>query len=882
MAYYVQLPNQNRISGINPLAYMGTEANTPPQLVLEKRPPTVNDCKGWTLGTMWIVKGQEDVWVLVDKGIVGGVPNQATWANVHPPAQLTLTADDTNTAYPINNNINVFGGVNIHTTSTDPNQNVLTVSMVDHPTLVGGLTVSAFAAPGVVTTDGTGLFHSTNGTNQQIIIARAAGPVWANLTSTGGSVVITDNGNNINLEALGGGGGGVAGLVGDDGLTVSPNAGLITISSGGDIIVSSRTSAHVLNVDIAQSATAGQIVMGGGAGNDSAWGTLESTNGSIGITYIPGAPPKINLTAIGVGGFGGLKDSSAVIAVPDANSCVTVTGIAPITTTTVGSVVTASLNAPASDGKVLISSSAGTPAWANIIGAGGITVTNGHNSIAITGGGGGGGGGFVLFNLDNNHVNTNASNVLTITGGATVANAHTGANQYVNCYMTGDGANLMKIALTSSIFLPITNAGQTSGVIGIGTNPFIHAYGTNNTFVGSTAGSFSLTTASAHDNTGLGFNCLSGLTTGAANVSAGSQSLNSCTTGSRNSSYGVNALQTITTTSDNTGLGYHAGYALTGGNNTIIGSGAMDVATSSVNCIAIGYNAGNALTTGSSDILIGNAGTATLSNSIKIGTQGSGAGQQNTCYIAGIVGNGVSNPMPVFINSATGQLGVGAAEPLSPVYGPLYINGAGTGYAAAATGTAGQVLTSNGAGAAPTYQTIGGAGSDAFMYIQQTNVPNAFPTPGTIYFLGSTVALTKLYDRGGTQFVGVNFTASKAGIWFFNMSVSLNNMTSADWTSCSLEAVEIIVHDGTTPANSLTYAIANIPNPGYGGWETNADQLTLQFSVMAPMSVGATAQFCVSVNPDFTSPANIGLGPVIAQNPATANATFVSGYFVSA
>jgi len=54
MANYIELPNQNRLSGINTLAYMGTEANTPPQFVIEKRAPTPNDLKNWRIGTIWL------------------------------------------------------------------------------------------------------------------------------------------------------------------------------------------------------------------------------------------------------------------------------------------------------------------------------------------------------------------------------------------------------------------------------------------------------------------------------------------------------------------------------------------------------------------------------------------------------------------------------------------------------------------------------------------------------------------------------------------------------------------------------------------------------------------------------------------------------------
>ena len=53
-----------------------------------------------------------------------------------------------------------------------------------------------------------------------------------------------------------------------------------------------------------------------------------------------------------------------------------------------------------------------------------------------------------------------------------------------------------------------------------------------------------------------------------------------------------------------------------------------------------------------------NAGVASESNVTRIGTQGAGNGQQNECFIAGIVGVTVSNIQSVVINSSTGQLGV--------------------------------------------------------------------------------------------------------------------------------------------------------------------------------------------------------------------------------
>ena len=79
-------------------------------------------------------------------------------------------------------------------------------------TLAGTLTLSALGA-GVMQTDATGLVTSNNGTNGQLLIGGGTAPAWANITSTGATVTITNGPNTINLEATGGGGGvGTAGF----------------------------------------------------------------------------------------------------------------------------------------------------------------------------------------------------------------------------------------------------------------------------------------------------------------------------------------------------------------------------------------------------------------------------------------------------------------------------------------------------------------------------------------------------------------------------------------------------------------------------------------------------------------------------------------------
>ena len=120
--------------------------------------------------------------------------------------------------------------------------------------------------------------------------------------------------------------------------------------------------------------------------------------------------------------------------------------------------------------------------------------------------------------------------------------------------------------------------------------------------------------------------------------------------GASNTFVGFASGSVVSTTSNNVGIG-EAAYTNGGGsNNIVVGTAA----------------ASNYVSTESSNIIIGNAGTASESNVIRIGTQGTSSGQQSTCYIAGIVGVSVSNTELVTINSSTGQLGVTAIGGLLP------------------------------------------------------------------------------------------------------------------------------------------------------------------------------------------------------------------------
>jgi trimeric autotransporter adhesin len=129
-------------------------------------------------------------------------------------------------------------------------------------------------------------------------------------------------------------------------------------------------------------------------------------------------------------------------------------------------------------------------------------------------------------------------------------------------------------------------------------------------------------------------------------------------TGLGNTFVGVGAgSDTMPTAVGNTFTGYGAGGANTmGTNNTFTGYQAGNAATGSNN-VYEGSLAGQNNGTGNNNIYLASAGASGESNTIRIGTQGTMAGQQNITYIAGIYGSTVDTQgIPVYVDN-NGLLG---------------------------------------------------------------------------------------------------------------------------------------------------------------------------------------------------------------------------------
>ena len=337
-----------RLSGINPLAYLGVEPYVPPAMYQNGRSPTVNDSSGYNLGDFWLVvppgySGPELLFVLISLNM-----GQATWVQLYPNSGLsiefetdagsvnpvagvvnvfgdgsnistsgsgntiTISLDgdvatqydtDLGTAQPSSNTLHVDGGSNINTSGAfstltinlNPNVNIPgTLEVQGAATFDSAVTVSSFSE-GVVQSDNSGILSSTKGTNGQILIGSTAGaPAWANITSTGATVTITNNANSINLETAGGG--------------------------GGNTIVSQFTSSGTWNKNVATQyiEVYGWCGGGGGASGDIVHFPATSAaggggGGSYGVFYFYGPAfcfdASVAIT-VGAGGAGGVGIAS--------------------------------------------------------------------------------------------------------------------------------------------------------------------------------------------------------------------------------------------------------------------------------------------------------------------------------------------------------------------------------------------------------------------------------------------------------------------------------------------------------------------------------------------------------------------------------------------
>ena len=251
------------------------------------------------------------------------------------------------------------------------------------------------------------------------------------------------------------------------------------------------------------------------------------------------------------------------------------------------------------------------------------------------------------------------------TAGTPISAAQMNAN-----FASADGRiNTLEASVTGGNIVLAPSTAITGNILKDGL-PFLHNFGSFNTFIGSQTGNFTMT--------------------GTANTATGASALSNNTTGNNNSAYGVAALQFNTVGTDNTAIGARAldgntsGFSNTasgsgalanntsGNSNTASGVGALDENTTGFGNTALGAGALSRVTTGTLNTAIGlQAGTQWTgndSNNIAIGSFVGSAGDVDTirigrpfhtrAFITGIRGitTGVADAIAVMVDS-NGQLG---------------------------------------------------------------------------------------------------------------------------------------------------------------------------------------------------------------------------------
>jgi hypothetical protein len=293
-----------KLSGLNPLAYMGVEPYQPPQLVTQTFDPTSTDNQqNFNIGTLWVNTTNQNVWMLVK--FLGPV---ATWVKFSSggisPIE-TLTGNSGGAVGPTaGNTINFVGDGTTINIAGNPGTNTLTVNVIAPLTVPnGGTGATTLTAHGVLLGEGTSMIVATavGSTNTVLLGNTGADPSFGtvpNAALTNSSITLT-SGTGITVTGSPVSLGGTATIA----LTVP-----VSIANGGTNATSMTTTDGTIIFDgtrlvTTATGTANQVLTSNGAGvaptyqNVSASGAVTSVSGGNNITITGTATaPIVNVS----------------------------------------------------------------------------------------------------------------------------------------------------------------------------------------------------------------------------------------------------------------------------------------------------------------------------------------------------------------------------------------------------------------------------------------------------------------------------------------------------------------------------------------------------------------------------------------------------------
>jgi len=401
------------------------------------------------------------------------------------------------------------------------------------------------------------------------------------------------------------------------------------------------------------------------------------------------------------------------------------------------------------DGQLWIGSTTGRHVRKGILTAGtGVTITHGPGTITI----GLAGGGVAIEHLTGDtggQLNPDGSNNFNLIGTAnqiTTTGAGSTITYSIPTTFVAPGSIRSTTFTTVGTNLNMSNAigALTTGVIAWTDGTRIHNFGTNNLFMGISAGNGTL---SGTANYGIGTFALGGLSSGSDNIAIGVNAGVAINSGSANIAIGTSSQLSNQTGADNTGVGRSAlRLNVSASFNTALGFEALRNVLGASN-VGVGYQAGNAYTgTETNNICIGANVNGTLgeSNTIRIGSS------STTCFIAGIDGVNVGSVAKV-VTEASNQLGTatltaGAGVTITPTANTITIASSTGGFTWSETSGAFAAVKQNG----------------YFITTTATATLPASPTEGdTINFsVDTTNLLTITANTGQTIRMGSTVTAS--------------------------------------------------------------------------------------------------------------------------
>jgi len=644
----------NRLGGKQGTAYLGTNANQPPNWNFEDRDPNQYDIQNVSLGDLWLNSTNESVWVLVSlQGDSDSKGSLATWTLLQAGGG--------------SGDLNTLTGTSGGAITPDGASNINILSAVTGLTFVGNAGAHSLT---LTSTGGSDDFLQTLTGNSGGAISGNLGNI--NIVGDGTSVNVAGNAgtNTLTVSLVGGGGAAIEEIDGDTGAAF-PIGGLVALIAdqaalGAGSTVSFNAAGNVITFNVTDGLA--NTIVGASSGNLTLTGSANTVFGSESGQSITSGSRN---TIIG-------EESLHQLTTGNYNIVIGTTTMNTYTTSESNNIIIGNaVSGIALESNVLrigdaTGSGTGDLNQSFIHGIRGITPVGGDGIPVYVDSNGqlgtvGSGGTSLVSTLTGNSggaVSPTAGNINIVGDGTSITIVGNPGTHTLTASVVGGGSGVLTIDGDSGTATPI------AGLINLDADNAALGSGSTVSFVAGTpaANDIVFSVTDTNDNTIIG-----------------ADSGRLAATGNHNTVLGQGSLAALTTGNNNTILGATSGALITtGGANTVIGRSSLNALTTGGNNVIVGAGSGSAYVSAeSNNILIGTtvAGTAAETNVLRIGSAtGGGAGQLTKSFIAGIRGISPTggNGIPVYIDSS-GQLGT-----------------IGTGIIATATGNSGGAVPADG------------------------------------------------------------------------------------------------------------------------------------------------------------------------------------------